>query len=148
MGDMMHEGHVWRGMVYGMTTRFRCADPTPLWRLWDSFGMANASMHGYWEAKPPAVSSCEGVLVTAYVRRGRAVMLAIASWAHEQQSCSITLDWAALGLEAAAVRASLPDLSALGQMPTTLELKAADGYMPTVGVGAGEGGVLIVETTR
>ena len=53
MGDMMHEGHVWRGMVYGMTTRFRCADPTPLWRLWDSFGMSAATMRGYWEAPPP-----------------------------------------------------------------------------------------------
>ena len=25
MGDMMHAGNMWRGMLYGMTTRFRCA---------------------------------------------------------------------------------------------------------------------------
>lgn len=32
MGDMMHAGNPWRGMLYGMTTRFRCADPQPIWQ--------------------------------------------------------------------------------------------------------------------
>ena len=36
-------------MLYGMTTRFRCADPQPVWRVWDAFGIETAEMIGYWE---------------------------------------------------------------------------------------------------
>ena len=38
-------------MLYGMTTRFRCADPQPVWRVWDAFGIETAEMIGYWEVR-------------------------------------------------------------------------------------------------
>ena len=72
-------------------------------------------------------------------------MLAIASWAHDTRSCTIALDWTALGLSPPAVRAFFPDLSALGQSPTELVLREGDKYQPVVTFGPGEGGVLILE---
>ena len=68
MGDMMHQGHAWRGMVYGMTTRFRCADPQPLWQLWDDFGIANATMHLDLHAPPaPPISSLANYFDAKYL---------------------------------------------------------------------------------
>jgi len=146
MGDMMHEGHVWRGMLYGMTTRFRCADPTPMWRLWDKFGMTQATMFGYWHPQAPVTSSCPDVLVTSYVRHGNSTMLAVASWDIEKRTCALKIDYAAIGLEPEHARVHAPDLSAFGQPgPFEIELHPSDGYAPVVAFDAGHGAVLIVE---
>jgi hypothetical protein len=38
-----HEPNLFRGMVFGMTTRYACTDvSTPIWQLWDSFGIEKA----------------------------------------------------------------------------------------------------------
>ena len=99
MGDMMHAGNIWRGMLYGMTTRFRCADPQPVWRLWDAFAIDTAVMVGYWEARHrrPVTLACtqgganptEAVLATSYVRRGNATLVSIASWAPGVARCEL-----------------------------------------------------------
>ena len=35
-----HAPNLFRGMVFGMTTRYACTDvSTPIWKLWDSFGI-------------------------------------------------------------------------------------------------------------
>ena len=150
MGDMMHAGHVWRGMLYGMTTRFRCADPTPLWRLWDAFGIADARMIGYWEAGAPVRSTCDTVLVSAYVRRGNATLLALASWDHEPRTCALTIDYTALGFyhQPPRVRVTLPDLAPFGQPgPRELPLRAADRYHPVLSIEAQQGAIVLVERT-
>ena len=99
MGDMMHAGNMWRGMLYGMTTRFRCADPQPVWQVWDAFGIDSAEMVGYWEPasrRPVTVSCTEGgatptdaVLATVYVRRGNATLVSLASWASGVARCEL-----------------------------------------------------------
>ena len=49
MGEMLEGGgNPWRGMLYGMTGRSPRVDNGPLWKLWDSFGMQNSEMIGYW----------------------------------------------------------------------------------------------------
>jgi hypothetical protein len=55
MGEMLQDkGNPWRGMVYGMTNRLpHSGDPRPLWRMWDSFGMAETEMLGYWAPSNP-----------------------------------------------------------------------------------------------
>ena len=120
MGDMMRAGHTWRGMLYGLTTRYRTADPTELWQLWDAFGIQHASMHGYWQAEPPPpvavdAGSCRHVRATAYVRRGLRTLIALASWDVEPRECVLRLDWAALGLEPRAVALEAAPLPSLGQ---------------------------------
>jgi hypothetical protein len=149
MGDMMGRGHTWRGMVFGAATRFRGADPSPLWRLWDKFGMANASMVGYWEDHPVVSTLCERVLVTAYVRAGEATLLAIASWDPEDRTCALKLEWTDLGLEPAHVRAYAPDLASLGQPgPVEIPLDARDAHAPILRLQAQAGGLIIIERRR
>ena len=147
MGDMMHEGHVWRGMLYGMYARPPGANPIPLWQLWDAFGMRDAVMHGYWQTRAPVASSCEGVLVTSYVRYGNATLVAIASWDAEPRTCTLIINYAALGFSPPRVRIYYPDLTALGQSGMEVELRS-DGilsYSPQVLFGANDGAILIVE---
>ena len=102
MGDMMHAGNMWRGMLYGMTTRFRCADPQPVWQVWDAFGIDSAEMVGYWEPAPrrPVSVRCteggatptEAVLATSYVRRGNATLVSLASWAPGVARCELRVE--------------------------------------------------------
>ena len=92
-------GNPWRGMVYGMTNRLGWSgNPRPLWKLWDSFGIQDARMIGYWDSACPVKCDHKDVLTTAYVRKGK-TLVALASWAKEASSCRLTIDWKALGLD-------------------------------------------------
>ena len=162
MGDMMHAGNPWRGMLYGMTTRFRCADPQPIWRVWDAFQIDKAVMIGFWEAdeKRPVTLGCAAatttanttlddgaVLATSYVRRGDATLVAIASWANTTASCRLHVDYAALGLEARSVRLTRPHIEGFQDAHVHAHAHAAD---PAVGshsvdIDAGRGFLLLLE---
>ncbi|MGM9804308.1 MAG: glycoside hydrolase domain-containing protein, partial [Muribaculaceae bacterium] len=55
-GDMLYRGgNKWLGMQYGMTVRHPwetegvICDPRVVWKVWDSFGIADATMFGFWE---------------------------------------------------------------------------------------------------
>ena len=102
MGDMMREGNVWRGMLYGMTTRFRCADPSALWRLWDSFGISSAEMYGWWNASLPVRVACanEAVVVkaTAFVHSGKDALVVLASFGTLGGNCTLEFDWRGMDL--------------------------------------------------
>lgn len=143
MGDMMREGNLWRGMLYGMTTRFRCADPSALWRLWDSFGIANATMAGYWEARPPVSSDHADVRVTTYARHGLAALVAVASWHPLPLSVALAFDWAALGLDGSHVRLTLPDVGH-GQALARPQLTDG-GATARLDIAEGHGALLLVE---
>ena len=133
-------------MLYGMTTRFRCADPSQLWHLWDIFGIAHADMIGYWHPHPPITSTCDAVLVSTYMIHGNRSLIALASWEPERRTCALKIDYAALGLSPPHVRAYLPELNSLGQPgPEELELRASDGYQAVLTVAASDGGVIVLE---
>jgi hypothetical protein len=114
MGEMLEKGgNPWRGMVYGMTNRMPWtdnADPRPLWRAWDEFGMAGTEMIGYWAGNTPVGTGREDVLATVYRRPGRA-LVALASWAAGETSVTLAIDWAALGIDPARATLRAPEIA-------------------------------------
>lgn len=101
MGDMLQDGgNRWRGMVYGMTARFphgEQADPRPMWKVWDEFGIDQAEMRGYWHPACPVRPDRDDVKATAYLRDGK-TLIALASWAPEPVTVRLQIDWQALGM--------------------------------------------------
>jgi len=114
MGEMLEKGgNPWRGMVYGMTNRMPWtdnADPRPLWRAWDEFGMDGTEMVGYWVASSPVKTRRDDVLATVYRKPGRA-MVALASWATAEANVTLAIDWAALGIDPARARLRAPEIA-------------------------------------
>ncbi|MBM3501574.1 MAG: hypothetical protein FJX74_23210, partial [Armatimonadetes bacterium] len=99
-GEMLQNGgNPWRGMLYGMTNRLHWqGDPRAIWQLWDVFGIADATMIGYWEPDCPVRTDHPEVLATVYRKPGGS-LLSIASWAKRKATCRLTIDWKALGLD-------------------------------------------------
>ncbi len=99
-GEMLQGGgNPWRGMLYGMTNRLRWqGDPRAIWRLWDEFGIADATMVGYWEADCPVHTGNPDILATVYRKEG-ASLVSVASWSKERAECRLEIDWKALGLD-------------------------------------------------
>lgn len=103
MGEMLeNNGNAWRGMLYGMTDRllwFDNADPRPLWKVWDNFGIGDAQMIGYWVDDNPVKTDNEDVPVTIY-KKDHSVLIALASWAKTGVNVHLKIDWNALGIDA------------------------------------------------
>lgn len=104
MGEMLQDGgNAWRGMVYGMTNRMPWsdgADPRPIWKAWDDFGMQGSKMIGYWVENNPVKSNNTNVPVTIY-KKDKSVLVALASWANEDVKVKLNIDWKALGIDPA-----------------------------------------------
>ena len=69
------------GMIYGMTNRLPWsddADPRPIWKIWDDFGIKGSQMIGYWTDNCPVKTSNDKVLATVY-KKNAAVLISIAS---------------------------------------------------------------------
>jgi len=102
MGEMLQGGgNPWRGMVYGMTNRMpwsENADPRPIWKVWDNFGMAGTKMIGYWVDNNPVKTDNAAVLVTIY-KKDKKVLVSLASWAKDDTVTKLTVDWKALGID-------------------------------------------------
>jgi hypothetical protein len=74
------------------------ADPRPIWRLWDTFGMSGTRMIGYWSPACPVKTDNPGVRATVYVRKG-AALVSLASWAAQDTVIRLRIDWNALGID-------------------------------------------------
>jgi hypothetical protein len=102
MGEMLQGGgNAWRGMVYGMTNRIPWsdgADPRPIWKVWDSFGMQGTKMIGYWVDDNPVKTDHEKILATVYKKDG-AALVSIASWEDNDTEVKLTIDWKKLGID-------------------------------------------------
>ncbi|HEV2681750.1 MAG TPA: glycoside hydrolase domain-containing protein [Rhodanobacter sp.] len=141
MGEMLqHDGNPWRGMLFGMTSRLgwsKGSDPRPLWQLWDSFGIEQADMVGWWVHDAPVKTGRDDVLATSYVRHGK-TLIALASWAPQNTTVKLQIDWKALGLKPSNV---------------TLKAPAVEGFQPAaefkpgevITVEPGKGWLLILE---
>ncbi|MBZ5495793.1 MAG: DUF6067 family protein [Acidobacteriia bacterium] len=104
MGEMLQDGgNRWRGMLYGMTSRmpYDGNDPSPIWKVWDDFRIQDSDMIGYWSPRCPVKTDNKDVPATAYVRQGKATLVAIASWAPEDVDVRLAIDWRALGIDPA-----------------------------------------------
>jgi hypothetical protein len=104
MSEMLQDGgNPWRGMIYGMTNRFPWteeADPRPIWKFWDEFGIKGTEMIGYWSRNCPVKTNNDKVLATVYKKKD-AVLIAVASWAKTNTDVQLTIDWNKLGIDPA-----------------------------------------------
>jgi len=101
MGEMLQNGgNPWRGMIYGMTNRMPWsddADPRPLWKLWDEFGIKDSKMIGYWVESNPVKTDNNNVLATVY-KKDSAVLVSLASWNSGNTSVKLNVNWKSLGI--------------------------------------------------
>ncbi|MBB3053765.1 glycoside hydrolase domain-containing protein [Mucilaginibacter gotjawali] len=113
MGEMLQGGgNPWRGMVYGMTNRIPWsdnADPRPIWKVWDDFGMKGSQMIGYWVDANPVKSDNDKVLATVYKKQGRA-LVSIASWAESDTDIVLNIDWEKLGINPSEATITAPEI--------------------------------------
>ena len=136
MGEMLQDGgHPYRGMLFGMTARkYGRVDPRPVWAMMNEFGIAESKMKGYWLRDAPVRTDHPRILATTYVRPD-GVLIALASWAEEDQVVSLESDWAALGIGPVA----------RGHAPAVAGLQAeAEVDLAAVPVPAGQGLFLLV----
>jgi len=141
MGEMLEGGgNPWRGMVYGMTSRMpwsEKADPRPIWKTWDSFGMTGSEMIGYWSNKCPVSTDKPNIKATVYRKKGRS-MVSIASWAGKNDSFRLKIDWKALGIN--------PDQAKI-KAPEIMNFQPERNFSPSeeIPVENGKGWLLIIE---
>ncbi len=112
MGEMLQDGgNKWRGMLYGMTCRmpYDGNDPSPVWKVWDDFGIQDSDMIGYWSPRCPVRTDNKDVLATAYVKQGKA-LLSIASWAQNDVDVRLSVDWRALGIDPGRAALTAPEV--------------------------------------
>jgi len=114
MGEMLQGGgNAWRGMVYGMTNRLPWsdgADPRPIWKAWDDFGMKGTKMIGYWVDTNPVKTDNDKVLATVYKKDG-AALVSIASWADTDTDVQLTIDWKQLGIDPSKATITAPEIA-------------------------------------
>ncbi|PWA11767.1 hypothetical protein DB891_02130 [Flavobacterium laiguense] len=133
MGEMLQDGgNAWRGMIYGMTNRMPWsdnADPRPIWKLWNDFGIKGSEMIGYWSENCPVKTSNAKVLATVYKKNGTA-MISIASWADEDVKVKLNIDWKKLGIDPAKATITIPEIKnfqSAQQFSVNAELPVAKG---------------------
>lgn len=97
MSETLDARNAFRGMTYGMLPRLPWSgNPVPLWQLWDSFGMKNAVMHGYWEESSPVKTDNADLPATVYVNGDKALVV-ISNWTDMPQKANIRIDEQQLG---------------------------------------------------
>jgi len=113
MGEMLQGGgNPWRGMVFGMTNRMPWsdnADPRPIWKVWDNFGMKGTKMIGYWVDNNPVKTGSDKVLATIYKKKGTA-LVSIASWAENDTEIALKIDWKKLGIDPSKATITAPEI--------------------------------------
>ena len=113
MGEMLQGGgNPWRGMVFGMTNRMPWsdnADPRPIWKVWDNFGMKGTQMIGYWVENNPVKTDNEKVLATIYKKKGTA-LVSIGSWAENDADITLKIDWKKLGIDPSKASITAPEI--------------------------------------
>ncbi|NHA06914.1 hypothetical protein G7092_24130 [Mucilaginibacter sp. HC2] len=113
MGEMLQGGgNKWRGMVYGMTNRMPWsdgADPRPIWKVWDDFGIKGTKMIGYWVDDNPVKTDHDKVLATIYKKDG-AVLVSIASWEDTDTEIQLKIDWKKLGIDPSKATITAPEI--------------------------------------
>jgi len=111
MGEMLQGGgNPWRGMIYGMTNRMPWsdnADPRPIWKVWDNFGMQGTKMIGYWVENNPVKTNNPEVLATIYKKEHK-VLVSIASWANDDVNVKLKINWKDLGINPATATITAP----------------------------------------
>jgi hypothetical protein len=113
-GEMLDGcGNPFRGMVYGMSTRYYGGcKPMNIWKLWDYFGMTGSEYVGYWDEANPVKTGNKDVLASVYLKKDK-VMVAIGNWTDADQSISLDIDWEKLGMNPATAKIEFPNIDEL-----------------------------------
>lgn len=140
--DMLERPNPWRGMLFGMTSRAHYAgsggaNPTPIWKLWDSFGIQDAKLIGWWDKEKLVNTNRKDVLATAYQRDGKC-LIAIASWAKGTVPVRLEIDWKLMDFEKNGATITAPKLEGLQEARTF----SPDEEIP---MRPGQGWILLVE---
>ena len=85
------------------------ADPRPLWKVWDDFGMQGTKMIGYWVGNNPVNTNNKDVLATIY-KKDKRTLVSIASWANDDVKFRLTIDCEALGIDPAKAIIIAPEI--------------------------------------
>ena len=131
-------------MIYGMTNRMPWsdnADPRPIWKIWDAFGMKGSAMIGYWSENCPVKTSHDKVLATVYKKKGSA-LIAVASWAGEDVNIRLNIDWKKLGIDPAKAIVTMPEVS---RFQSAGSLKLSGETLSSINVEKGKGFMLVVK---
>ncbi|EPT33476.1 putative lipoprotein [Bacteroidetes bacterium oral taxon 272 str. F0290] len=100
MSEMIERVNPWLGMVYGATGRYGYEEkysPAPVWALWQSFGIEEAEMKGYWVKDCPVKTSHPLVKATAYLKPEEG-LISVGNFDSRKQSVKLTFDWDTLGI--------------------------------------------------
>jgi hypothetical protein len=141
MGEMLEGGgNPWRGMVYGMTSRMPWseeADPRPIWKVWDAFGITGSEMIGYWSDNCPVKTDHERIKATVYKKKGSA-MISIASWENSQADFKLLIDWKSLGIDPAKAKIHAPAIR-------NFQIERTFSEKDMIPVEKGKGWILIID---
>jgi hypothetical protein len=125
---LLPDAGVARGMVYGLCQRYgwmdlNAVDPSGLWKWWDTFGIHKSRMIGYWQADCPVRTDHPAVKATVYVRPGRALAIAVASWADGPVTVRLEVNWTAVGMSPQTVKVRAPEIRLFqpAQNPASLD---------------------------
>jgi hypothetical protein len=146
MGEMLEGGgNPWRGLIYGMTNRMpwtENADPRPIWKIWDEFGMQGTKMIGYWSPSCPVKTDNAEVPATVYAKKG-AALVAVASWAGQDTTVRLQIDWQRLGIDPAHAVIEAPEIVNF-QPHQTFPVGGIGGGMVTLPIEKGRGWLLVI----
>lgn len=99
MSETLDACNIYRGLIFSMTPRLGWSgNPVPIWQMWDSFGMENAKMAGYWCDDAPITSGVQTAPVTTYINGNRAVVVC-ANWTESAQTVKLNVDENLLGFK-------------------------------------------------
>lgn len=138
MGEMLQDGgNPWRGMVFGMTGRAPRVNNLPLWKAWDDFGIEKSEMFGYWDSASPVKVDSKNTYATAYVRNDGQTLIALATWAENDDKVKLDINWETLGMNAADVEFYAPAIEAFQTEKTwdtkdSIVVPKGKGYLITI----------------
>ena len=85
------------------------ADPRPIWKVGDDFGIKGSSMIGYWVDDNPVKTDNSKVPVTIYKKENK-VLVALASWATEDTKFKLVINWKKLGIDPSKATIVAPEI--------------------------------------
>jgi hypothetical protein len=113
------------------------ADPRPIWKAWDAFGMTGSEMIGYWSDHCPVKTDHEKIKATVYKKNGSA-MVSIASWEDTSTGFSLLIDWKALGMDPSKAKIHAPAIR-------NFQVEKSFGEKDLIAVDKGKGWILIID---
>lgn len=101
-----------RGMIYGSSSRAPSSNINPdnVWATWNSFGIQDAKMIGYWDSTHVVTTNNANVLATAYQKTGK-TLIAVASWNSVAANVTLNVNLTKLDLSATGLKVTIPTIT-------------------------------------